>query len=74
MTSSHPPRHGNTRYPWPVWTNGEPHWAKAKKDFHCSAEAFRRALYTHARRKRLVVTTRSERTTQRVWFLFRPSP
>ena len=64
------PRHGNTRYPWASWADGQPHWAKARRDFTCSLEAFRRALFTYAKRHGLEVTTRSDRATNRVWFQF----
>ncbi len=45
-------------YRWDRWTDGKPHRAWEGKHFHCSMEAFRRALSTHAGRRGMRVETR----------------
>lgn len=50
--------HGLTVYPWKRWENQKTHRARAGKHFTCKPEAFRRALFTHARRNELKVVTR----------------
>lgn len=44
------------KYPWKLWTNGRAYQAVEGKDFNCSRDGFRSALYSIARRRKLSVT------------------
>lgn len=43
-------------YPWDKWTNGKPWLAANGRDFRCSRQAFRQAVYAHAKRIKTTVT------------------
>jgi hypothetical protein len=52
------PPHGNAKYPWALWVNGEVHKAKKGRHFTIEVEAFRKSLSSHASSHGLRVTTR----------------
>lgn len=52
------PPHGNTKYPWELWQNGEWHTAKRGRQFTIEAESFRKSLGSRAAAEDLNVTTR----------------
>lgn len=42
------PPHGNAKYPWELWMNGEWHKAKRGRHFHVETESFRKSLGSRA--------------------------
>lgn len=58
------PPHGNTKYPWELWENGELHTVKQHLYFPgLSAANFRRMVIDRARRSGKTATTRVKGNT-----------
>lgn len=69
------PPHGNTKYPWELWEDGQTHIARAGRHFSISADSFRRSLQKHAadmrsRGHKVKVKTNVSRDEKVVTFFF----
>ncbi len=69
-TTDKMPAHGNQRYDWDLWENGQQWEARRGRDFKCSVESFRSMLSNRARARGTSVETRVKGGT--VVFQFKP--
>lgn len=64
--------HGNGKYPWSDWTNGETWSIAAGEDFDCDPDVMRGQIIVRGRKERRKVETRVVRSEAKVVFRFLP--